>query len=188
MPVPARGLTWVAQPFSFHMLPASPEAGDRPEAPGGHARKAGRGQSSARKSGLALTSGQRKEPRTGRESAGPHVPSPFWDPDPLWVTGRRQSVEGSSCFNLACPNLFSPCRRLPFHSEASCNCCEPKCLRQPCPGKDCPNERVHLKPKRVREHRMEVTLLGSQSGAGAGSLAWKPSRRLTTYQHMKTIF
>ena len=43
---------------------------------------------------------------------------------------------------------------LPPHSEASGNCCGPKCLRQPHPGKDCPNERVCLKPKRVCEHHV----------------------------------
>lgn len=51
-------------------------------------------------------------------------------------------------------NLFSPCHHLPFHSEASCNFYGPKCLRQPHPGKDCPNERVCLKPKHIPEYHM----------------------------------
>lgn len=37
---------------------------------------------------------------------------------------------------------------------ASCNFCGPKCLRQLYPGKDCPNEWVCLKLKRVPKYHM----------------------------------
>lgn len=37
---------------------------------------------------------------------------------------------------------------------ASCNFCGPKCLRQLYPGKDCPNEWVRLKLKRVPQYHM----------------------------------
>lgn len=43
------GLRWVAQPSSFQMLPAYPEARDQPGAPGGHAEEEGRCQSPSQK-------------------------------------------------------------------------------------------------------------------------------------------
>lgn len=43
------GLRWVAELFSFQMLPAYPEAGDQPGAPGGHAEEEGRCQSPSQK-------------------------------------------------------------------------------------------------------------------------------------------
>lgn len=77
MPVPARGLKWVAQLFSFQMLPACPEGRDRPEAPDGHAQQEGRCQTSQEKPFQVLREhGPQLRAEEGalcRESGGPCV-------------------------------------------------------------------------------------------------------------------
>lgn len=110
----------------------------------------------------SLSSGKRKEHCAGSQD-DPGCPPISRPQSPCGsnVRARPTNPCTAPCSTrkslLAQPGPSQPllsCHHPSFRSEASCNFCGPKCLRQPHPGKDCPNERVCLKPKHVREYHM----------------------------------
>lgn len=73
----------MAQLFSLQMLPASLEARDQPGAPSGYAEEEGRCHSPSLK--CLQVELRAQEGALHRESEGPCVHSPPWDPDPVQV-------------------------------------------------------------------------------------------------------